>query len=281
VQTNQATSLQQAMAGNHKAAIGILKQANEEMLPYRIDQGVAGTSFSKDNLSLLSPSDVAAWDKILGGIDAYCAALADLASGKGSAEFTTASESFGLKIQSLVKTVKGSNSPAVVDAGTAVTELGSVLIKYKASREIQAIAKAADPDFQAAIGGLISALGFAGHPPVPAPHGLLATYEVGFQTVNAEKSAKRFKGDAITGFDGMTPAERRAAIKDFIAWIGAEQDHADFVESLSALATALDKAAAAHAALAQGSKEAMDAAFADLRAEIQNTVQIYKKYQGG
>src|SRR5208283_1777744 len=139
VQTNQATSLQQAMAGNHKAAIGILKQANEEMLPYRIDQGVAGTSFSKDNLSLLSPSDVAAWDKILGGIDAYCAALADLASGKGSAEFTTASESFGLKIQSLVKTVKGSNSPAVVDAGTAVTELGSVLIKYKASREIQAI----------------------------------------------------------------------------------------------------------------------------------------------
>jgi hypothetical protein len=281
VETNQAACLQEAMAGDHKAAISILKRANEEMLPYRIDQGVAGTSFSKDNLSLLSPADVAAWDKILGGLDAYCAALADLASGRSSAEFTAASESFGLNIQSLVKTVKGSGTPLIVEAGTAVTELGSILIKYKASREIQAIAKAADPNVQAAIGGLIGALGFAGHPPVRVSHGLLATYETSFATFNAEKSLKRFTGDAIAGFDGMAPAERRAAIKDFIVWLNAEQDHEDFVVSTTALAAALDKAAAAHAALAQGSKVAVGTAFAELRAEIQNTVQIYQKYKGG
>ena len=280
VETNQAACLQEAMAGDHKAAISILKRANEEMLPYRIDQGVAGTSFSKDNLSLLSPADVAAWDKILGGLDAYCAALADLASGRSSAEFTAASESFGLNIQSLVKTVKGSGAPSIVEAGTAVTELGGILIKYKASREIQAIAKAADPNVQAAIGGLIGALGFAGHPPERVSHGLLATYEISFATFNAEKSLKRFKGDAIAGFDGMAPTERRAAIREFIVWLNAEQDHEDFVVSMTALAAALDKAAAAHAALAQGSKVAIGTAFAELRAEIQNTVQIYQKYKG-
>jgi hypothetical protein len=116
---------------------------------------------------------------------------------------------------------------------------------------------------------------------VRVSHGLLATYETSFATFNAEKSLKRFTGDAIAGFDGMAPAERRAAIKDFIVWLNAEQDHEDFVVSTTALAAALDKAAAAHAALAQGSKVAVGTAFAELRAEIQNTVQIYQKYKGG
>lgn len=281
LETNQAACLQEAMDGNHRAAIGILKRANQEMRPYRIDQGVAGSSFSKADLSLLSPADVAAWDRILGGLDAYCAALAGLTDGKSAADFTTASESFGLKIQSLANSVKGSSAPAIVDAGTAVTELGRVLIRYKAGREAQGVARAADPSFQSVVGGLLQALGYAGHPPAPAAHGLLGAYEVSFQTVNAEKSLKRFKGDAIAGFDAMTPAERRAAIKDFIAWLDAEQEHEDFVGSVSALAAALDKAAAAHAALARGSKEAIGAAFAELRAEIQSTVQIYQKYKGG
>jgi len=90
--------------------------------------------------------------------------------------------------------------------------------------------------------------------PTPATHGLLATCEVNFQAMNAEKSDKRFKGDAIAGFDAMTPAERRAAIKDFIAWLGVEEDHKQLVGSVTSLAAALDKAAAAHAALAQGSR---------------------------
>ncbi|HZL46228.1 MAG TPA: hypothetical protein VFC28_08375 [Opitutaceae bacterium] len=281
VTTNQAACLQQAMDANHRATMGILKRANEEMLPYRIDQGVVGTSFSKDNLSLLAPADLAAWDKILCGLDAYCAALADLTSGKSSADFTNASASFGVKIQSLVQSIKGSSAPSTVSGGEAVAALGSILIKYQASRDAQAIAKAADPSFHAVIAGLIGALGFAGHPPAPVAHGLLATYEAGYQTTSAEKSAKRFKDDAITGFDAMTPAERRAAIKDFIAWLGVEQDHQDFVECVNALAAALDKAAAAHAALAQGSKETIGAAFAELRAEIQNTIRVYQKYQEG
>ena len=93
-------------------------------------------------------------------------------------------------------------------------------------------------------------------------------------------AGKFVKGDAIAGFDGMAPTERRAAIREFIVWLNAEQDHEDFVVSMTALAAALDKAAAAHAALAQGSKVAIGTAFAELRAEIQNTVQIYQKYKG-
>ena len=281
VETNQAASLQQAMEADHKAAIGVLKRANDEMLPYRIEQGILGTSFSKSDLALLAPSDVAAWDKVLCGLDTYCAALAELTSGKSAAEFTSASESFGLKVQSLVKTVKGSTGAGIVDAGTAVTALGSILVRYKADHDAQAIAKAADPSFQAVVGGLLGALGFSGNPPQPMTHGLLATYETGYQTSNAEKSLRRFKGDAIAGFDAMSPAERKAAIKDFIAWLGAEQDHEDFVESATALAGALDKAAAAHAALARGDAATIAAAFAELRAEIQNTIQIYQKYKQG
>jgi hypothetical protein len=281
VDTKQAACLQQAMDASHKATMGILKRANEEMLPAQIERGVAGTAFSKDDLSLLAPADVAAWDDILSGLDAYCAALGDLTSGKSSAAFTTASESFGLKIQSLVRTVNGSSVSAVANARTAVAELGGILIKYKASREARTIAKAADPSFQAVIGGLIDALGFVGRPPTPATHGLLATCEVNFQAMNAEKSDKRFKGDAIAGFDAMTPAERRAAIKDFIAWLGVEEDHKQLVGSVTSLAAALDKAAAAHAALAQGSPGPIDAAFAELRAEILTTVQICQKLQKG
>jgi hypothetical protein len=269
------------METNHKAAMGIFKRVNEEMLPSRIEQGIAGAAFSSDDLSLLAPADVAAWDDILSGLDAYCAALGDLTSGKNSAAFTTASESFGIKIQSLVRTVKGSSASGVAKARTAVAELGGVLIKYKASREAQTIAKAADPSFQAAVGSLIDTFGFAGRPPMPAPHGLLATCEVNFRTMNAEKSDRRFKGDAIAGFDAMTPAERRVAIKDFIAWLGVAEDHKALVQSMTALAAALDKAAAAHTAFAQGSAGPIDEAFAELRAEIQTTVQICQKLQKG
>jgi hypothetical protein len=279
VDAKQAACLQQAMAADHKAAMGIFKRVNEEMLPAQIEQGVAGTAFSKDNLSLLAPADVAEWDRILGGLDAYCAALGDLTSGDSSAAFTTASESFGVKIQKFVKVVNGSSVAALANARTAVGELGGVLIKYKASRDARAIAKAADPSFQSAIADLVDALGFAGRPPTPAPHGMMATCEINFRAMNAEKSDKRFKNDAIAGFDAMTPAERRAAIKDFIVWLGAEQDHQELVESVTTLATALDKAAAAHAALALSSPGPVDAAFADLRAEIQNTVQLSPKLQ--
>ena len=281
VDTKPVACLQQAMEANHKAAMGILKGVNEEMLPARIEQGVAGTTFSKDDLSLLTPADVAAWDDILSGLEAYCAALDDLTADKSSAAFATASGSFGLKIQSLVKAVEGSSAPSIGSARTAVGELGGILIKYQASREARTIAKAADPSFQTAIRSLIDALGFAGRPPTPAPHGLLATCEVNFQAMNAEKSDKRFKGDAIAGFDAMTPAERRAAIKDFIAWLGVEEDHKQLVGSVTSLAAALDKAAAAHAALAQGSPGPIDAAFAELRAEILTTVQICQKLQKG
>jgi len=281
VGTNQAAWLQQAMDADHKATMGVFKRANQEMLPYRIEQGVAGTTFSKENLFLLSPSDLAAWDDILGGLDAYCAALADLTSGGSSAEFATTAKSLGLKIGSLVRSVHGSNAPSIGGAGTTVGELGNVLIKYKAGIGAQAIAKAADPSFQSVIGSLIDALGFAGHPPAPMPHGLVEACEVSYQTMNAEKIARRFKGDAIAGFDAMTPAERRAAIKDFVAWLDIEQNHQELVASMTALAAALEKAATAHAALAQGSSETIGATFAGLRADIQNMVQISRNYKGG
>jgi hypothetical protein len=280
-ETNRAASLQQAMEASHKAAIGVLNRANAEMLPYRIELGVLGGSFSKDDLALLGPSDIAAWDRILGGLDTYCAAMTELTSGKEAADFTASAESFGLKVQSLVKTVKGSSGSGIIDAATAVTALGRALVNEKAGHDARAIAKAADPGFHAVVGDLIGALGFAGVPAEPTAHGLLATYEAAYRTSNAENSLRRFKGDAIAGFDAMTPAERKAAITDFVAWLRVERDHEDFVESVTALAGALNKAAVAHAALARGDPATVGAAFADLRAEIQNTVQIYQKYKQG
>jgi len=113
--------------------------------------------------------------------------------------------------------------------------VGSILIKLQGeSRDSSQSRKAADPSVQTAIRVSSERLDFAGHPPVRMSHGLLATYEISFATFNAEKSLKRFKGDAIAGFDGMGPAERRAAIKDFIVWLNAEQDHVDFVENMAA-----------------------------------------------
>ncbi len=277
VETGRTACLQQAMAANHKAAMSVFKRADEEMQPYRIEQAVDGPAFSRDTLSLLAPSDLAAWDNILDGLDAYCAALADLESGRSSADVAAESKSLGMKIQSLVRSIRGNGAGTVGAAGTAVSELGGVLVNYKAGGEARAVAKAADPGFQLVIGSLVGALGFAGHPPAPVSHGLLAACEASYGTMNAEKIAGRFKGDAIAGFDAMNPAARRAAIKEFVAWLGVEQDHEELVRSVTALAAALDKAAAAHAAFASGSEGTAGAAFADLRAEIQNTIKTSQK----
>jgi hypothetical protein len=280
LETSRTACLQQAMAANHKATMSLFRRANEEMQPCRIEQAVDGTAFSRDTLSFLAPSDLAEWDNVLDGLDAYCAALADLASGRNSADVTAESKSLGLKIQSLVKSVRGSGAGTVGAAGTAVSELGGILVNYRAGGEVRTVAKAADPGFQLVIGSLVGALGFAGHPPAPVSHGLLAACEAGYGTMYAEKIAGRFKGDAIAGFEAMSPAARRAAIKDFVAWLGVEQDHEELVGSVTALAAALDKAAAAHAALANGSEETVGAAFADLRAELQNTIRISQKLKG-
>jgi hypothetical protein len=269
------------MSAEHKSTISLLHRVNEEMLPFRIEQGIAAPSFSKADLSLIEPSDIAAWDVILTGLDDYCEALDELCSGKSSASLTAASESLGLKIQSLMRSAKWSGASSVGSARTAVSELGGILVKYKASRETARIAKAADPSFQAVIRNLVNALGFAGSPPAPATHGLLSTCEANFQAMNAEKSGRRFKGDAIVGFAAMTPAERRVAIKEFIAWLGAKQDHDALVESITALAFSLDKTAAAHAALAGESQGPIDGALAELRSNVRTTIRLCQNLQKG
>lgn len=278
---NPAAELKQAMSAEHKSTISLLHRVNEEQLPFRIEQGIAAASFSKADLYLIEPSDIAAWDMVLTGLDDYCEALDALCSDKSSASLTAASENLGLRIQSLMRNAKWSGVSSVGNARTAVSDLGGILVKYKASRETARIAKAADPSFQAAIRNLVDALGFAGSPSSAASHGLVSTCEANFQAMNAERSGRRFKGDAIAGYDAMTPAERRAGIKDFVAWLGARQDHVALVESMKALAVSLEKTAAAHAALAAGSEGAAEGALAELRSEIRTTLQLCQNPQRG
>ena len=279
--TNPGADLVQAMSTGHKTAINLFNRVNGEMQPFRIEQALTAPSFSKEDLFLIQPSDIAAWDDILTGLDAYCAALDELNSGASSAPFTAASESFGLKIQSLIRSAKVSDASSVGSARTAVSELGALLVQYKASRDARTIAKAADPSFQAVIRNLIDALGFSGRPPLPAPHGLLAACDSNFRAMNAENLSRRFKDDSIVGYDSMTTAERRSAIKDLIAWLGAQQDHEALIKSMTALAQALDKAAAAHASLAQVAPGPIDGALAELRTEIRITAQICQNNHGG
>jgi hypothetical protein len=276
---SNATTLQQAVAADHKTAINLLNQVNTADLPYRIEAEADAAAFSAAGLNLLDPADIASWDKILTALDSYCAALDHLAAGTQSTEFQTATETLGSDIQSLATTANLSDShgPAVA---TALTELGSLVIRYKAATEAQTLARAADPSFQIVIRDLIAALGFAGEPPVATTHGVLATYEADFATGNAEH-AKSFQGSMIAGFAALSPAEKRASIQAFVAWQAAQRDDASLVDGLKALATALDQAAAAHAALAHGTPDTVTSAFDQLKAEIQNVKAIDSKFSKG
>ncbi len=280
-ETTSETALQQAMEANHKATITFLNKMNSEILPFRIEESLQATSFSKDNLTMLAPADIAAWDKILGALDTYCAAMVTLTSGKAATDLGTAAQSFGTNIQGLAKAAKTSLPAHTSVAETAITAIGEILINHKANAEAQEIAREADPHVQAVLGELIAALGFEGHPPKQSAHGILATYAVSYAVWSEPNRAKLFKGDAIAGYDQLSPDERKAKIHEFIAWLATEQDHADFVASANALVAALDKAAAAHAALAHGSKETISKAFAELQAEVKNVSALYQALNKG
>jgi hypothetical protein len=273
-ESKDTACLKQAMDANHKATVAIFKETNERELPFRIEDGVNATSFSKDQLTTLAPADIAAWDKVLEGLDSYCEALDCLTNGKEVSDFESASESFGGNMQSLAKAAKMKGGSYVSGAATAVTALGSILIEMKANSDVHAIAKAADPQFHQVIEDLVTALGYKGDPPEAASDGLLATYEIHYATQNAPL-AKEYKSGSIAGFDQMTPEKRREAIKGLIAWLGAEQEHDDFVKAVHDLVDALRKVETAHHDLGSAPKETTAAAFAQLQAEVKDVQAIY------
>jgi hypothetical protein len=280
-ETSHAADLEKAMAANHVATLGVLNRMNAEMLPYDIERASrpSQTSFGKKDLTFLAPSDIAAWDKILGGLDNYCAALSELTSGKEATDTAGACEALGKNMKSLAAAAKVTPNSAEGAAAVGLAALGDLLVRERANADARAVAAKADPKFQEIVGDLVSALGFSGRPPVETSHGLAATYEVSFESAHLKSRLKDFPGDTISGFDAMGADERRAKIKEFVAWLGTEQEHDDFLGALKALAAALDKAAVAHAALAGGSKENVSAAFADLQAEMKNIKAISDSFK--
>lgn len=273
-------ALQQAMDANHKAAVSVLKRANEEDLPYRIEDGLTRSAFSADDLSLLAPADIDSWDKILGALDSYCGALSCLTSPKASGDFSTACEGLGSKVGALAKAGGIKTGTKVSAAETAVTELGSLLMRYKGDSDARLVAEKADPSFQKVVGSLIEAFGFEGSPPAPSPHGILATYELDF-SVGTAMEAKKFKGGEIEGFAAMGDDQKRASIRALLSWLKVKQDHDEFVASVRTLVTALDKARLAHAALASRDAANASAAFAQLQAEMKNVQAIYQQFTKG
>jgi hypothetical protein len=270
-------TLQKAMDANHKATITLLRELDARDLPYRIEDGVYATSFTKADLSTLAPEDIAAWDKILDGLDCYCDALATLASGKETGGFVAASQALGSNSKSLMEGVKAKGDSYAGGAGEAVAAIGGILIEVKADEDVRAVAAKADPKFQTVIDNLVSALGYDGSKPDPLPHGIIASYEAHFETHNAA-NFKEFKDGTIVGFDAMTPDQKRDHIRALVDWLKADQDHDDFIASVRKLVEALNKAEQAHHSLATGTKESFPKTFAELKADTKLVQGIYEKF---
>jgi len=117
--------------------------------------------------------------------------------GKNSAAFTTASESFGIKIQSLVRTVKGAVLPVSQRPGRPLRNWAAFSSNTKRVASSDN-AKAADPSFQAAVGSLIDTLGLRVVLRCGAAR-LLATCEVNFRTMNAERATGVSKAMRLPG----------------------------------------------------------------------------------
>jgi hypothetical protein len=275
-----AADLEKVMEANHRAAIAILANVNERSRPFLIQQETREKAFSQDRLFLVSPDDIAAWDKILTGLDNYCAALSNFTSGKYPDNFTAATEALALNMQALAQTANFTAGSSAAACQTAVTELGTILLKHQVNGTAVEIAKDAEPHFQSVVRGLIDALGFVGSPPSPADHGMLASYEAGFEVFTAEQT-KQFREGKIPEYDTMTPAGRKAAISDFVAWQKLMRENQELVESLKTLAASLDRAASAHTQLATGSEASAAQAMAALKADVQNASAIYQKYRNG
>ena len=276
--TNVAV-LQQAVGANHKAVIAVMNRLNEEDMPYRMKDGVMLSSFAKRDLTTLSSDDIAAWDNVLDGLDAYCDALVKLSSGKSSDDFVSSAAGLGCNINALAKAKNLTPGSYVADAEAAMTAIGGLVMKHEANVDILKITQEADPRFQELIQDLLSTLGYAGNPPAPVNHGMLASYQAHYLAYNAPL-LKAYKGDAIVGFETLSSDEKTRQIEEFKSWIATERDHDEFLASLDALATALAKAGAAHHAVSVGTKPSIQAAFKDIQAEIKNAQAIYQKFKG-
>lgn len=272
-----ARTLQTAMEANHQATIAVLQAVNQEILPFRIRNSLGNNSFAKADLALIAPADIDAWDKILGGLEAYCSALARLTSGQSSADFTAAAEGFAGEVQSLGAAVKLDSQPGASGAGAAVIEVGTLLLQHKAASEAREIARAADSKFQFIIKNLIEALGYSGDPPRPGSHGVLPTYSLVYRVATEENRAVTFKDEGIAGFGAMDRERKLAAIQSFTEWLATEQEHDRFVASMESLVAALQKTAQAHAALARGSSEDLAKQFAELQIHVRSTAAIYQQ----
>lgn len=276
-----ARVLQTAVEADHRATMAVLQAVNQEMLPFRIQNSLGNSSFTKADLVLIAPADIDGWDQILGGLETYCAALTQLTSGRSSADFTAASEGLAGEIQSFGAAVKSTSQPGASGAGAAVIEIGTLVLQHKAAAEAREIAGAADPKFQFIIRDLIEALGYTGDPPRPGSHGILPTYALAYRVATEENRAVTFKDDAIAGFGAMDREKKLAAIQRFTDWVATEQEHERFVASMDGLVAALQKTAQAHAALARGSSEDLAKQFAELQTHVKAATAIYRQLKGG
>jgi hypothetical protein len=279
--SQDARSLQTAMEVNHQATIAILQAVNQEMLPLRIRNSLGNTSFTKADLVLIAPADIAAWDQILGGLETYCSALARLTSGQSSADFAAAAEGLAGEVRSFGAAVKLNSQPGAAGVGASVIEIGTLLLQHKAAAEAREIARAADSRFQFIIKDLIEALGYSGDPPQSGNHGVLPTYSLAYRVATEENRAVTFKDEAIAGFGAMDREKKLAAIQSFTEWLATEQEHDRFLASMESLVAALQKTAQTHAALAHGSSEDLAKQLAELQIHVRSTAAIYQQLKRG
>lgn len=271
-----AATLEKSMATIHDSTVSILATVNEDLLPYRVIAASRATRFDPKALYVLRPQDIDTWDKLLAAMDLYCSGLSKLASGSTANDFSTAAESLGGKLKDLASAVKTKTNGAELDAATAVTALGNLLIRYKANGDLHQVVSEAKPQFDLVLDKLISALGFAGSPPAPAGYGILATFDDVFGAYNSAASAE-YRDDTIAGFAGMTPSVRQSSIEGYLAWKKALADHDSEDARIKALVAALTKAEKAHAALAGADPQTLKTVFAELETEVKAVQQIQQK----
>ena len=276
-----ARALQTAMEVNHQATIAVLQAVNQEMLPFRIQSSLGNNTFTRADLVLIAPADIDSWDKILGGLETYCSALARLTSGQSSVDFTAAAEGLAGQVQSLGKAVKLNSQPGASGVGAAVIEIGTLVLQHKAARDAREVATAADSKFQFIIKDLIEALGYSGDPPQQGNHGVLPAYSVAYRVATEENRAITFKDESIAGFGTMDREKKLAAIQAFTGWLATEQEHDRFIVSFESLVAALEKTAQAHAALAHGTSEDLAKQFAELQIHVKSTTAIYQQLRKG
>jgi hypothetical protein len=266
----------------------VFRAVNDMIAVDQLEDAAHATNLSESLfLDVLDDKSLAVWGDTLAKLEAYSLHLQTLTSPELTKDFVAQSEQLGSDLQAFGQGLKDrqviDKAPSIPPGvATAFTEVGSLLIRYKAERDAMRIATAADPWIQTAFQGMAAAIGET------PEHGIRGTVRAHWQGrlaepkkefKLAEEKAQKAVGENPSGKQQImadAATEKKAIAENFLKLMQTE-DAEDAL--LAALRRSMLSLASLHSSMVRGAT--LDARqFAQIISdEAKASREIYSQFQ--